>query len=93
MVAMKVIDKGQMDTHSRTVLSQEITCMERLIHTNIIRLFEVIETFSHLHLIMEYAPEGDMEQRLKREGHFNEDKGRVIYRQIVSGVDYMVSLL
>ena len=40
-VAVKVIDKTCLNESTRHVLSQEISCMAKLNHPNLIRLFEV----------------------------------------------------
>lgn len=82
-----------MDNKSRRVLSNEIKCLERLYHPNIIRLFEIIESYSHLYLFMEYAGEGDVEERVRKEGRFTEREGKKIFQQISSAVNYMVSVM
>lgn len=92
-VAIKIIDKGKLDDQSRKILSREIMCMEQLSHRNIIRLFEVIETFSHLYLVMECAAEGDIQNRVNKEGPFSDNDGKRIFVQIASAIHYMVSII
>ena len=67
--------------------------MERLCHCNIIRLFEVIETFPHLYLVMECAAEGDIQNRVNKEGPFCDDDGKRIFVQVASAIHYMVSII
>ena len=64
--------------------------MERLLHPNIIRLFEVIETYPKLHLIMEVAAEGCLLDRLVEVGKFTEEQARDIFVEVVSAVSHMV---
>lgn len=90
-VAIKLIDKSLLDNASRHVLSHEIACMDKLRHPNVIRLFEVLETFTHLYLVMEYASDGSLEERIVRDGPLSEEECRRVFGQVVSAVDYMVS--
>lgn len=45
-MAIKIVDKGKLDEKTRRMLNQEIAAMERVHHPNIIRLYEVLETYS-----------------------------------------------
>ncbi|KAI4821231.1 hypothetical protein KUCAC02_029173 [Chaenocephalus aceratus] len=51
-VAIKILDKTKLDQKTQRLLSREISSMEKLHHPNIIRLYEVVETLSRLHLIL-----------------------------------------
>ncbi|XP_048340599.1 LOW QUALITY PROTEIN: MAP/microtubule affinity-regulating kinase 3 [Sphaerodactylus townsendi] len=54
-VAIKIIDKTQLNPTSLQKLFREVRIMKILNHPNIVKLFEVIETEKTLYLIMEYA--------------------------------------
>ncbi|XP_062309042.1 MAP/microtubule affinity-regulating kinase 4 [Osmerus eperlanus] len=54
-VAIKIIDKTQLNPTSLQKLFREVRIMKGLHHPNIVQLFEVIETEKTLYLIMEYA--------------------------------------
>lgn len=66
--------------------------MERLDHPNVIRLYEVIETFPRLHIVMECASEGDLHAKIVKDGPFDEGSGRKIYTQVVSAINHMVKI-
>lgn len=90
-VAIKILDKTKLDQKTQRLLSREISSMEKLHHPNIIRLYEVIETLSKLHIVMEYAPGGELFARISNEGKLHERTARRIYGQVISAVEHMVS--
>ena len=89
-VAVKIMDRTRLDDSARLLLSREITCMERLEHRNLIRLFEIHESFSRLCLVMECAGEGDVHSRVVRDGPFPEEKARGVFSQVAAGIAHMV---
>lgn len=88
-VAIKILDKTKLDQKTQRLLSREISSMEKLHHPNIIRLYEVIETLSKLHIVMEYAPGGELFARISNEGKLHERTARRIYAQVASAVEHM----
>ncbi|CAJ0571542.1 unnamed protein product, partial [Mesorhabditis spiculigera] len=52
-VAVKIIDKDNLDIESREHMMQEVRCMKLVQHPNIVRLYEVIDTQTKLFLILE----------------------------------------
>ncbi|KAI5942404.1 Serine/threonine-protein kinase MARK1 [Manis javanica] len=54
-VAVKIIDKTQLNPTSLQKLFREVRIIKILNHPNIVKLFEVIETEKTLYLVMEYA--------------------------------------
>ena len=82
-VAIKILDKTKLDQKTQRLLSREISSMEKLHHPNIIRLYEVVETLSKLHLVMEYAGGGELFGKISTEGKFSEPESKLIFSQIV----------
>ena len=64
--------------------------MECLCHPNVIHLFEVIETFPRMYLVMECAAEGNVLDRIITSGPFTNEFGRSIFIQVASAIDHMV---
>eukprot|EP00069_Balaena_mysticetus_P013635 bmy_08136T0 len=88
-VAIKILDKTKLDQKTQRLLSREISSMEKLHHPNIIRLYEVVETLSKLHLVMEYAGGGELFGKISTEGKFSEPESKLVFSQIVSAVKHM----
>ncbi|XP_035856908.1 MAP/microtubule affinity-regulating kinase 4 isoform X1 [Sander lucioperca] len=87
-VAIKIIDKTQLNPTSLQKLFREVRIMKTLNHPNIVKLFEVIETEKTLYLIMEYASGGEVFDYLVAHGRMKEKEARAKFRQIVSAVHY-----
>nr|XP_060640506.1 MAP/microtubule affinity-regulating kinase 4 isoform X2 [Anolis sagrei ordinatus] len=87
-VAIKIIDKTQLNPTSLQKLFREVRIMKGLNHPNIVKLFEVIETEKTLYLVMEYASAGEVFDYLVSHGRMKEKEARAKFRQIVSAVHY-----
>ncbi|XP_039597995.1 MAP/microtubule affinity-regulating kinase 3a isoform X8 [Polypterus senegalus] len=87
-VAIKIIDKTQLNPTSLQKLFREVRIMKILNHPNIVKLFEVIETDKTLYLVMEYASGGEVFDYLVAHGRMKEKEARSKFRQIVSAVQY-----
>ncbi|XP_016348314.1 MAP/microtubule affinity-regulating kinase 4-like isoform X1 [Sinocyclocheilus anshuiensis] len=87
-VAIKIIDKTQLNPTSLQKLFREVRIMKTLHHPNIVQLFEVIETEKTLYLVMEYASGGEVFDYLVSHGRMKELEARAKFRQIVSAVHY-----
>ncbi|XP_044251523.1 serine/threonine-protein kinase MARK2 [Drosophila takahashii] len=87
-VAIKVIDKTTLNASARQKLYREVKIMKLLNHPNIVRLFQVIESERTLYLVMEYASRGELFDHLVKNGRMRERDARVIFRQLVSAIQY-----
>ncbi len=87
-VAIKIIDKTQLNPSSLQKLFREVRIMKMLDHPNIVKLFQVIETEKTLYLVMEYASGGEVFDYLVMHGRMKEKEARAKFRQIVSAVQY-----
>ncbi|XP_067682216.1 MAP/microtubule affinity-regulating kinase 3-like isoform X6 [Haliotis asinina] len=87
-VAIKIIDKTQLNPSSLQKLFREVRIMKWLDHPNIVKLFEVIETEKTLYLVIEYASGGEVFDYLVAHGRMKEKEARAKFRQIVSSVQY-----
>lgn len=89
LYAIKYIERGQkIDEH----VQREIMNHRSLKHPNIIRFKEVLLTPTHLAIVMEYAAEGELFERICNAGRFSEDEARFFFQQLISGVSYCHSM-
>ncbi|KAJ3087093.1 Serine/threonine-protein kinase par-1 [Quaeritorhiza haematococci] len=87
-VAIKVIDKTQLDEKKLSKLNREVRIMKMLHHPHIVKLYEVIETKSTVFLVMEYCSGGELYDYLVVHGKMKEKEARAKFRQILSAVSY-----
>ncbi|XP_037091148.1 probable serine/threonine-protein kinase SIK1B [Pollicipes pollicipes] len=88
-VAVKILSKAKLDQKTQRMLAREIANMDKVHHPNIIRLYEVLETLSKIHLVMEHAPGGELFHKITTEGRLSERRARPLVAQLVSAVQHM----
>ncbi|XP_001371323.1 serine/threonine-protein kinase SIK2 isoform X1 [Monodelphis domestica] len=87
-VAIKIIDKSQLDAVNLEKIYREVQIMKMLDHPHIIKLYQVMETKSMLYLVTEYAKNGEIFDYLANHGRLSESEARRKFWQILSAVDY-----
>ncbi|CAI9723042.1 serine/threonine-protein kinase SIK3-like isoform X1 [Octopus vulgaris] len=87
-VAIKIIDKTQLDRENLNKILREIQIMKLLRHPHIIRLYQVLETERRIYLVTEYASGGEIFDHLVAHGRMNEKEARKKFKQIVAAVSY-----
>ncbi|KAK3744584.1 hypothetical protein QZH41_016102, partial [Actinostola sp. cb2023] len=87
-VAIKIIDKTQLDETNLKKVYREIQIMKLLQHPYIIKLYQVMETKSMLYLVTEYASNGEMFDYLAHHGRLSEKEAKKKFIQILNAVEY-----
>ncbi|XP_059152888.1 testis-specific serine/threonine-protein kinase 1-like [Physella acuta] len=70
-------------------LPRELSVLLSLSHTNIIRIFEIMQTLDMVCIIMEYAERGDLLDYIKRRGALEENVAGHVFAQVCQGVAYL----
>ncbi|XP_028821353.1 serine/threonine-protein kinase SIK2 isoform X2 [Denticeps clupeoides] len=87
-VAIKIIDKSQLDAVNLEKIYREVKIMKMLDHPHIIKLYQVMETKNMLYLVTEYAKNGEIFDYLANHGRLSEPEARRKFWQILSAVEY-----
>ncbi|XP_036392519.1 serine/threonine-protein kinase SIK2 [Megalops cyprinoides] len=87
-VAIKIIDKTQLDAVNLEKIYREVQIMKMLDHPHIIKLYQVMETKNMLYLVTEYAKNGEIFDYLANHGRLSEPEARRKFWQILSAVEY-----
>ncbi|KAL4608659.1 serine/threonine-protein kinase SIK2 isoform X1 [Arapaima gigas] len=87
-VAIKIIDKTQLDSVNLEKIYREVKIMKMLDHPHIIKLYQVMETKNMLYLVTEYAKNGEIFDYLAGHGRLSEADARRKFWQILSAMEY-----
>ncbi|KAJ8372723.1 hypothetical protein AAFF_G00277920 [Aldrovandia affinis] len=87
-VAIKIVDKTQLDEENRKKIFREVLIMKMLRHPHIIRLYQVMETERMIYLVTEYASGGEIFDHLVAHGRMAEKDARRKFKQIVAAVHF-----
>lgn len=74
------------------IIVNEITALRILNHPNIVKLYKVYETDSHIHMLLEYLPCGDLYKRLNDVKKFREEEALMLVKSLIETVDYLHSM-
>jgi len=91
--AVKTFEKLQLITRLKgfdTILN-EINILRKLKHEKIIRLHEVYESVSSIHLVLEYVEGGELYTKLKQKKSYSEFQCIKVLKNILQALSYMHS--
>jgi 5'-AMP-activated protein kinase catalytic alpha subunit len=92
-VAIKILEKGKIVEKSDFQrIKKEIEILKLLRHNNIVQLYNVIDTLTHIYLIMEYVNGIELFDYIIKNKRINEFESCHYYQQIISGIEYFGKL-
>ena len=91
LYAIKHMEKSLLmkTMHTLQIIYNEMSLHSRLIHPNIIRLYNTYENSTSIYLIMEYASNGNLYSLLKRKGVLTEKEARKYFIQISNIISFL----
>jgi len=87
--AMKSISKRLISKQGWVNLNREVEIMLHLNHLNILKMYDFIDTHSHVHIILEYMSGGELFEQITQRGSYGETDTSKITKQILSGILYL----
>jgi len=86
-VAIKIMNKARLGKDLQHIY-QEISTLKNLMHQNICRLYQVVETKRDIFLILEYCEQGEMFDYIVTKNKLSEPEARYFFRQLVQAISY-----
>jgi len=87
-VAIKIMDKASLgEDYPRVKL--ELEALKSISHHHICKLFQVIDTDTHIFMVMEYCSGGELFDHIVEKSKLTESESRTFFRQITSAVAYL----
>ena len=97
ILATKKLDKKQTDRPSvKKYFENEISIMKELNHPNIVKFYDMLASYSHYYVVMEYCNGGGLSDCLKKykklyHRPFTQQIVQYLMRQIIEGLKYLHS--
>jgi calcium-dependent protein kinase len=91
MRTIKIIYKSESDSKEVNNILKEIQILKHLDHPNIIKIYEYFADDKYLFVVAEFVKEGQIFEQIIDANQFSEKRAAVIFRQILSAVNYLHS--
>ena len=92
-MAVKILEKSRIkDKADIERVVREIKILKKIDHPAFVKLYEIIENFERIYLIMEYAEGGELFDYIVQRDKLTEREACRFYLQIVDGIEYLHSL-
>ena len=92
-VAIKILEKDKIKEPADVErVSREIKILKMMRHSNVVQLYEIIETHKDLYLIMEYASGGELFDYIVSKGKLQEKQACKFFQQLIAGVEFIHSM-
>lgn len=91
-VAIKIIDKSNLETDDQIALQLEVEILSKIDHPNIVKLYEVYDEKSKFYMVMELMTGGELFDRIVEKEHYSEKEASDTIRPIVDAIRYCHSM-
>ena len=91
LVALKSLNHQKIKQDQKTKLMKETQLLLKLRHPHVVKIYETIETETHLVIVMEMCAGGDLLAYVRRRRRLRESVAKKIFRQLIEGLAYIHS--
>ena len=89
-VAVKIIDKSKLDDRTEARLRQEVTILQAISHPNLLRYYDVFETYERTYVVTELIDEGTLFEHLEaRKFSVGEEFAKRVVGDVANGLKYL----
>ena len=90
-IAIKIINKEKLANIESNIqnVKKEISILKKILHKNIIQIYEVMESKHNLYIAMEYCENKELFDYIVSKGKLSEKESCKIFQQIINGVQYL----
>ena len=92
-VAVKIMDKAQIFSEPLNLnrIRREIAILKIVLHKNIIKLYELMETPNKIYLVMEYCNGGELFDYIVSKQHLTERQACRFFQEIINSIELIIS--
>ena len=90
-VAIKLIQKKNLNASKHSKLLREIKILKIVSHPHIVKLITVLETHTFIGVVMDYASGGELFEHILTRKYLKEGEARSFFGQLLTGVHYLHS--
>ena len=93
-VAIKIFSKSSLQIYRSELplINNEISVLKILNHKNIIKLYEVFESPTHIYLVTEHCSGKELFDLICSKKRLTESEAKTLFHQIISALEYMHSM-
>lgn len=92
VVAVKSFNKKKIrNSNAKNKILYETNLMRNLCHSSITKILDMFETEKYILIIMEYISGGNLQSFVKKRRRLTEKTSKIIYKQIIEGLQYIHS--
>lgn len=86
--AVKIINKTALTDEDEKALDTEVLILEKMQHTNVVRLKEVYDCPTKFYMVMELCTGGELFDRIVKKAVYTEDEARKCVLQMADALEY-----
>jgi serine/threonine protein kinase len=87
--AIKILDSTKIKSKNiGSKMKNEISIMKNISHNNIVAVKDILATTSKIYIILEFVDDGNLFDKVMKEGKLTEQKAKFYVLQLLEGLEY-----